>query len=149
MYCIGVVTKNIEIINELSKNNRIIVLTKENVKEYLKQELDVLVIEEKLINDKYIQVLCNNSKYILIQDSISLNIKFTNKINVITFGFNHKSTVTISSQSDESTSICIQREIKGLNKETIDIQEISVENAKKSNINTIIISEIIEKILTK
>lgn len=149
MYCIGVISKDIELINELIKNNKVIIITKDNINKYNNENIDILIIEDKLIKNKDLEVLCNNSKYIIIQDSVNLNIKFKNAINVITFGFNHKSTVTISSIDDEKAVICIQRNIKTIENKLIEPQEMIIRKTDEYNINSSIIQKIIQEILEK
>ena len=53
--------------------------------------------------------------------------------NIITYGFNAKATVTISSIKDENTMLCVQRTINGA-KEIIDVQEFSIQ-IEKNNVN--------------
>ena len=105
MYCICVISKNVELINELIKYNKIAIVNEENVNKYINKEIDMLVIEDEIVQTKYLEQLCNHSKYILLQDNVNLNIKLEKNSNVITFGFNHKSTVTVSSISEENIAI--------------------------------------------
>lgn len=149
MYCIAVVSKNIELINYLIQENKIIIITKDNVHKYKNKKIDILIVENKLIKNKDLELLCNNSKYIILQDNVNLNIRLQSKTNVITFGFNHKSTVTVSSISDEELSICIQRTIKTINKNLIDPQEMIIKIDKENDINEKIIEKIIQEILEK
>lgn len=149
MYCIAVVSKNIELINFLIQENKIIIITKDNVHKYKNKKIDILIVENKLIKNKDLELLCNNSKYIILQDNVNLNIRLQSKTNVITFGFNHKSTVTVSSISDEELSICIQRTIKTINKNLIDPQEMIIKIDKENDINEKIIEKIIQEILEK
>ena len=73
-------------------------------------------------------------------------IKITSKINIqnpiklVTFGFNSKSTITISSVTDENIVVCIQRDIEKVNKEMIECREkqIQVKNIKKIYNNLVI-----------
>ncbi len=149
MYCICVISKNIELINELIQHNKVIIITKDNVNKYLDEEIDILIIEDKNIKNKDLEILCNNSKYILLQDNINLNIKLKKDLNVITFGFNHKSTVTVSSISEEKIVICIQRQIKNYKNKVIEQQELIIKNDKEYDINKKIIQKIIQEILEK
>ena len=149
MYCIGVISRDIELINELIENNKVIIMTKENINRYLEKEIDILVIEDKIIKNKNLELLCNHSKYILVQDNVNLNIKLKNEANIITFGFNHKSTVTISSISEEKVIICIQRKIKSLRNNLIEPQEMIIKNNREYDINGKIIQKIIQEILEK
>lgn len=150
MFCIGIISKDIELINELiSMNNKVIIITKNNVNKYLNKKIDLLVIEKKILKNKELELLCNNSNYILLEDNVNLNVKLKNKVNIITFGFNHKSTVTISSINNENIIICIQRNIKSLRNINIEPQEMIIEKTDKYNINTDIIKKIIQEILEK
>ena len=55
------------------------------------------------------------------------------KLNVITIGFNSKSTITASSV-EENLLICLQRKIENINREVLEPQEIivKIENKKLS-----------------
>ena len=149
MYCIGVISKDIELINELIEYNKVIIITKDNVSKHFNEEIDILVIEDKTIKNKDLELLCNHSKYILVQDNVTLNIKLKREANIITFGFNHKSTVTISSISEEKLIICIQREIKSLKNKLIEPQEMMIKNNVEYNTNRKVIQKIIQEILEK
>ena len=149
MYCICVISKNVELINELIKYNKIAIVNEENVNKYINKEIDMLVIEDEIVQTKYLEQLCNHSKYILLQDNVNLNIKLEKNSNVITFGFNHKSTVTVSSISEEKIIICVQREIKSFKNKLIEPQELIIKNEKEYDINIKIIKKIIQEILEK
>ncbi len=149
MNCIFVISNDIELINELIQHYTVVIINADNVNKYINKKIDILIIEENNIDDNEINLLCNNSKYILIQDNINLNIKLKKEVNVITFGFNHKSTVTISSINEEKVVICIQRQIKKMNNNLIEPQEIVIQNTSEYNINQHIIKRIITEILEK
>ena len=53
--------------------------------------------------------------------------------NIITYGFNAKATITISSIKEEKTMICVQRKIKAINS-IIEEQDFNVE-IEKNNVN--------------
>ena len=149
MYCICVISKNVELINELIKYNKIAIVNEENVKKYINEEIDMLIIEDEIVQSIYLELLCNHSKYILLLDNVNLNIKLEKNSNVITFGFNHKSTVTVSSISEEKIIICVQREIKSFKNKLIEPQELIIKNEKEYDINIKIIKKIIQEILEK
>ena len=150
MKIIGVVSNNIEMINRLIKNYKdIVIITNENAKKYLNCEIQVLVIEEKLVKDKYLEKLCEKSNYVILQDNINLSINLKKDTNIITYGFNHKSTVTVSSNDEEKLSICIQRTIKKLDNTAIEPQELIIKKEDENNINEKIIEKIIQEILEK
>ena len=58
-----------------------------------------------------------------IEIDILKNINLEKQLKVITYGFNSKSTITISSVSDEKIIVCLQRDIEKNNGEIIEYQE--------------------------
>ena len=57
--------------------------------------------------------------------------------NLITYGFNSKSSITISSVTDDDVLICVQRNIYN-NYGEIELQEIKLENNEKYSIYDLI-----------
>ena len=148
MYCIGIISKDIELINSISKYGKTIILNKENIKKHLEENWDILLIED-ILDNKYIEILGNNSKYIIINDLLELDIRLNRNVNIITYGFNYKSTVTVSSNSEENLVICIQRAINGIHGKEIEQQEIIIQNDKEKEANQKIIEKIIQELLEK
>lgn len=149
MCCIGIISQNVELINSLTEKYKVIIITKQNLEKYLDYSWDICIIEDKMINEKELEILGNNSKYIILSDNLNLDIKLKNKVNIITFGFHHKSTVTISSIDEENIVICIQRTIQGLSGKAIEQQEKRIPNTGENEINNNIIKKIIEEITEK
>lgn len=141
MFFIGIITdKNSEnniksMMKDKFRENEIIFLNKDNMSNFRNVKFDSIVVNEK-IDDKYtLDRILEKSKYILWNSDIhykSDKIKNTCS-NVITYGYNSKATVTISSATDENYMIFIQENICGNNKAE-EIQEIKFEKAK-NNIN--------------
>ena len=88
---------------------------------------DTIIINE---NAEWIEIIKNNlikTKYIILNSDLKINLNFFKDVNlrVITYGFNSKATITISSNTEDSIQICVQRNI--LNKKhNIEQQEISL-----------------------
>ena len=62
-----------------------------------------------------LSILCENiSKIEETYDLLELDIRLNKNVNIITYGFNYKSTVTVSSNREENLVICIQRAINGI-----------------------------------
>lgn len=82
-------------------------------------------LEEKI---NVIENICNKSKYLIINTDIKLDLNLDNnkKINIITYGLNQKATVTISSITDSSILIDLQRNIKSKSGEIIEVGEKQV-----------------------
>ncbi len=93
-------------------------------------------IEELLKSSKYLEDIINKSNYLIINSDKENNLKWlkNTKTNIITYGFNAKATITISSVKEENTMICIQRGFKSIDEKVIEEQEINIK-LKKNNIN--------------
>ena len=151
MIYIGFISKNknIELVKELTKGEvqAINIKNKEDIKG---KKIDILVIEDLNIEKELINEVIKDIDYLIIQDNIKeLDIHLDKEIKIITFGFNHKSTVTVSSVAQEDIVICIQRTIENINNNEIEPKEIIIKNSNQYNINKYIIKKIIEEILEK
>lgn len=142
MHFIGVVTdKNSEnnikrMVNEkINNNNKIIFLTKENLSNFRNVKFDSLILNEKLDENLSLNQIMEKCRYILLNSDIYFKSDKTVKEyqKIITFGYNSKATVTISSATEDNYMIYIQDEISNSNK-LDDIQEIKFEKTQ-SNIN--------------
>ncbi len=93
---------------------------------------------QKITLDK----ICSNCKYIIMNaDTFSHTKIVSNKIvNCITYGLNQKSTITISSIQEEKVIIDIQRNIKNIDGNEIEMGEISInlKGYKKINIEYVL-----------
>ena len=144
---IGIVAKENEsnfIKNEIIKNTKtnkfeIINLNRKSIENVKNIKFDVLVIHENidglLKSSKYLEDIVNRSCYVIINSDIKNNLLLKSLSgNIITYGFNSKATITISSIKEENTMLCIQRAMQGINKEIIEEQEINIE-IEKNNVN--------------
>lgn len=140
MFFIGIITdKNSEnniknIMEDKLDKNEIIFLNSNNIENFRNVKFDSIVINNK-IEDKYIlDKILEKSKYVLYNSDIKDNSRLSsNYSNIISYGYNSKANVTISSVTDDNYLIYVQNNIKGYNK-IIGIQEIRFEKNKK-NIN--------------
>ena len=98
--------------------------------------LEDLKITEELY--KYMKEIISSAKYVVLNGDIEINIlkqiKMDKPVKVITFGFNSKSTITISSVKDDKIIVCIQREIEKLNGEIIEMQEKEIKTREDNKI---------------
>ena len=94
--------------------------------------------------------IISNTKYLIINGDIEIDIlkhiKIEKPIKLITFGFNSKSTITISSVSDENIIVYIQKDIERADGRILERQEkqIITKDIKKiyNNIVVFIIKEL-------
>lgn len=87
-----------------------------NVENLQNIKFDCLIINEKMPivkNMKAFEKVCKNIKYLLINfdKNVNLNVFNENKLTVITYGLNHKCTVTASSIKEEAIMVALQREV--------------------------------------
>lgn len=79
---------------------------------------------------KFMKDIISKVEYLIINEDIDIEIlkaiKLEKPVKLITFGFNQKATITISSIKDNKMVICLQRNIKSNNK-LIETQEKEIE----------------------
>ena len=136
--------KEIEII-EIKENNI------ENLKNIKFEEI-IFLDDINLKENEYtfMKELIQNSKHLIINTDISISILrkigIEKPIKIITFGFNSKATITISSIKENKVMIFIQRDIMIAEQKRIETQEkeIKLENNEKiyNKIVTFIIKEL-------
>lgn len=98
----------------------------------------ILILESKTILSKLdvLKSILSNTQYLIINSDIESNLLLLDKLNlnVITFGFNNKSTITASSVNEENVLICVQRNIMDKNNQIIEPQEVKINLNKVNNI---------------
>lgn len=82
--------------------------------------------------------ILKNTKYLVINTDINSKIEFAenSNIEVITYGLNHKATITISSITDENILIYLQRNIKNLKGNILEVEEKNIRIGEKESIKT-------------
>ena len=158
MPLIGIVAKKKDIQaikNELKESNvEIIEITKDSVKNLKNITFEEVIFLEDISLDedeyKYMDEIISKAKYIIFNSDIEIKIlkqiEVQKPIKFITFGFNSKSTITISSVKEEKVIVCIQRDIEKINGKILEIQEKEIlsKNTKKiyNNLVVFIIKEL-------
>lgn len=116
---------------KLDKSNNIIVINSKSVENLknIKFETVLIANNNNIIkeNKETINKIINNTKYLIINADIELELQFEEQVelNVITFGFNPKATITASSVEDDIL-LCIQRNIKDIEGKIIEQQEMKI-----------------------
>lgn len=125
--------------NNFNKKNikeNVIIINNKNINNIKNIKFDSLLINKK-VTGRYdvVKKLLSNSNNLIINSDIDTNLDILSKANynIITYGFNPKSTVTASSLENDDALICIQRNIKNTNNITLEPQEIKVEKSNQSN----------------
>ena len=94
--------------------------------------------------------IISNTKYLIINGDVEIEIlkyiKIEKPIKLITFGFNSKSTITISSVKDEKIIVCFQRDIEKTNGEILERQEKEIISKGNKNIYNNLVVFIIKEL---
>ncbi len=116
---------------KLEKSNNIIIINSKSVENLknIKFETVLIANNNNIIkeNKETLTKIISNTKYLIINADIELELQFEEQVelNVITFGFNPKATITASSVEDDIL-LCIQRNIKDIRENIIEQQEMKI-----------------------
>ena len=146
MSLIGIIAKKKdikEIKNNLDIVYEVIEINNKSIENLKNIKFEQIIINNDLALNKqeeeYIKKLINTTKYIIINADINIqilnNIEIDKPLKIITYGFNSKSTISISSVKEDYIILSIQREIEKLNNEKIENQEKKIELIKGENNN--------------
>ena len=152
MFFIGVVTnqKNEEYIKNKLSNvvpaENIIFITEKNILNIKNIKFESLLIDSKINNTTELRKIISNSKYIILNSDIEMNLDAIKNLDlvVITYGFNNKSTFTVSSIEENEIIICLQRIIFNKKGNEIEPQEYELKIDKDIDKYTAIAIEIIK-----
>lgn len=122
-------------LNSKHKQHMIIAINDKNIDNIKNIRFETILVTnlDGITNKNAINELLKNAQYLVISadiDSRGLQLNNNVKLNVITFGFNQKSTITASSVED-GLMIFIQRKIYDINGNPIEPQEIETKNLIK------------------
>ena len=147
MVCVGIITdieseNNIKQLlnnNNVFSDNNVIFINEKNIDNIKNVHFDTVIINKEFEKYDELNKLLNNAKNVVINMDIKIECQQLNIINsnLITYGFNSKSSITISSVTDDDVLICVQRNIYN-NYGEIELQEIKLENNEKYSIYDLI-----------
>jgi UDP-N-acetylmuramyl pentapeptide synthase len=127
-----------KIINKESVNNcEIMYIREKNIENIKNIRLDTLVLNQAIDKIEIIQKIVNNTKNLVL--NIDLNENNFEDVNLISFGYNSKSDITISSIEEDEVLICIQNTITSIYGRKIEPQEIKVNVKSDINVYNIMI----------
>ena len=157
MFFIGIITnqKNeIYFKKEVSKYvpvENIIFITAKNIYNVKNVKFETIIMDEKINNKIEIRKIISNSKYLLLNADIEIDIEILENLNltVISYGFNNKSTFTVSSIEENNMIICLQRVIFNKNGYKIEPQEYQIKNQQNVDKYATIAIEVLKMIYSK
>ena len=110
------------------KQDQVFFLKANTIKNLKNIKFETIIIGKKVSKNKEIvRELMQNAKYVIFNSDITENLNLLEDLSfkLITYGFNPKATVTTSSVEEGKIMICIQRTIKNLKENEIELQEIT------------------------
>ena len=111
----------------------------ENIKNI---KFETIIINNELekfeTKQKVIDQICEFTRYIIINTDMNYNSEILNKYKekIITFGLNTKATVTISSITETGILICLQKNIKNIKNDILEVGEKRVKLLKGHQFKT-------------
>ncbi|MBR2241126.1 MAG: hypothetical protein IJ890_07100 [Clostridia bacterium] len=125
--------------NFLTENN-VIFIKEKNIDNIKNVHFDTVFINKEFDKMDKLNKLLENTKNVIVNMDTNIDNKELNIVNsnLITYGFNSKSSITISSVTDDDVLICLQRNIYN-NYGEIEVQEIKIENNPNYSIYDLII----------
>ena len=152
MFLVGIVTnqKNeLYVKKELSDiicKENIIFINDKNISNMKNIKFEFIVIDTQINNIAEFRKIISNSKYVILNSDIENNIAVIRDLNlmILTYGFNNKSTFTVSSITESNIII-----IFDINKEQIEPNEYKLKNDISTDIYAVIFVEIVKIIYNK
>ena len=126
------------ITKKMVNNCELLYIKEKNIENIKNIKLETLVLNRKIENIDLINKIAENTKNIIY--NLDLDEEVSNLTNKkISYGYNSKSDITISSVKDDEIMICIQNTIESINGKKIEPQEIKVDIKNDVNIYNIMI----------
>ena len=126
------------ITKQMVNNCELLYIKEKNIENIKNIKLETLVLNRKIENIELINKIAENTKNIIF--NLDLNKEITNtESKKITFGYNSKSDITISSVKDDEIMICIQNTIKSIYGKKVEPQEVKVDIKNDVNVYNIMI----------
>lgn len=126
------------ITKQMVNNCELLYIKEKNIENIKNIKLETLVLNRKIENIELINKIAENTKNIIF--NLDLNKEITNtESKKITFGYNSKSDITISSVKDDEIMICIQNTIESIYGKKVEPQEVKVDIKSDVNVYNIMI----------
>lgn len=128
VYAKNMIEKNLK-----NKNVTVIVINDKNIENIRNIKFETIIMTEEIKKEEYLKKILRNTKYLIINADMRYNVSILKDIEIvaISYGFNHKSTVTISSIEEDNILVCIQRNMLDINGHLIESQELSIKTESK------------------
>ena len=114
------------ITKSMVNNCDILYIKDKNIENTKNIKLETLILNRSIENVDIRKKILENSKNIILNLDLNTGIEQNLKTNIISYGYNSKSDITVSSVEDDQILICIQHTITSIYNRKIEPQEIKV-----------------------
>ena len=132
--------KKIQNNNSVLKKYHIIFIRENSIDNIKNIKFETIIVNREFEDKDSLNKLIAKSEYVIVNEDIGTIIDLLKDIksNIITYGFNSKSTITMSSVTDDSIQVSVQRNIIS-KKSEVEQQEISLNKEAKSDVYDIML----------
>lgn len=127
------------ITKSMVNNCDILYIKDKNIENTKNIKLETLILNRSIENVDIRKKILENSKNIILNLDLNTGIEQNLKTNIISYGYNSKSDITVSSVEDDQILICIQHTITSIYNRKIEPQEIKVNVKSDINVYNIMI----------
>ena len=120
-------------------NCDVLYIKEKNIENTKNIKLETLILNRKIEDNEIMNKILKNSKNAIVNMDLNVNVDKITKANIITFGYNSQSDITISSVEEDQILICIQNTITSIYNRKIEPQEIKVKVKSDINVYNIMI----------
>lgn len=124
---------------KMVNNCDVLYIKEKNIENTKNIKLETLILNRKIEGNEIMDKILKNSKNAIVNMDLNVNVDKTIKANIITFGYNSQSDITISSVEEDQILICIQNTITSIYNRKIEPQEIKVKVKSDINVYNIMI----------
>lgn len=127
------------ITKSMVNNCDILYIKDKNIENTKNIKLETLILNRSIENVDIRKKILENSKNIILNLDLNTGIEQNLKTNIISYGYNSKSDITVSSVEDDQILICIQHTITSIYNRKIEPQEIKVNIKSDINVYNVMI----------
>ena len=124
---------------DIVNNCEVMYIREKNIENIKNIKLETIVLNQTIENVEAMNKIMLNTKNVILNVDLNENNLECNNIKTISFGYNSKSDITVSSVEEDEKLICIQNTIESIFGRKIEPQEIKVNVKSDVNIYNIMI----------
>lgn len=124
---------------KMVNNCDVLYIKEKNIENTKNIKLETLILNRKIEDNEIMNKILKNSKNAIVNMDLNVNVDKITKANIITFGYNSQSDITISSVEEDQILICIQNTITSIYNRKIEPQEIKIKVKSDINVYNIMI----------